>query len=75
MAPKIANAALSRVGSVEAASIRSFSSDFYSLGVTLWSALAAVVMTIDPFHSPTIYGVLAAISAVATARGDREFGE
>jgi hypothetical protein len=40
----------------------------------VWS-IAAVVMTIDPILSPTIFGVLAAISAVATARGDREFGE
>jgi hypothetical protein len=39
-----------------------------------WS-IAAVVMTIDPILSPTIFGALAAISAVATARGDREFSE
>ncbi len=40
MAPELAMAALSRVGSNDAGSIRSVSSDIYSLGATLWSALA-----------------------------------
>ena len=40
MAPELANAALSETVSDHVASIRSVASDIYSLGATLWSALA-----------------------------------
>jgi serine/threonine protein kinase len=39
-----------------------------------WS-LAAIVLTIDPLLSPTIFGVFAAITCVVTALGDRAFDE
>ena len=39
-----------------------------------WS-LAAIVLTIDPLLSPTIFGVFAATTCVVTARGDRAFDE
>ena len=39
-----------------------------------WS-LAAIVLTIDPLLSPTIFGVFAAITCVVTARGDKAFDE
>lgn len=40
IAPELAKAALSKAASFDAASIPSVSSDVYSLGATLWSALA-----------------------------------
>lgn len=39
-----------------------------------WS-LAAIVLTMDPFLSPAIFGVFAAITCVVTARGDKSFDE
>ncbi len=43
------------------------------LGVA-WS-VAAIVLTIDPFLSPAIFGGFAAITCIVTARGDPSFDE